>query len=146
MPLQKAARVGAVVGILFALGLLLHQLPVVRLLVGAAKTLHGLGSPGAALTFICMYALTLLLLPIIPLVVACGWLYGIWGSALSLAAAVASASTAFAAARGLGRSAAAEGSCGCSASPAVSGISMPSTTERLIRLTARAGPCASALA
>jgi hypothetical protein len=33
----------------------------------------------------------LLLFPIIPLIVACGWLYGPWGAAISLAAAASAA-------------------------------------------------------
>ena len=108
MALRKAARIGAVVAVLFALGFAARHLPVLRWVVEAAKALHGLGWPGALLTLLGIYLLTLLLLPIIPLIIACGWLYGVWGSALSLAAAVASASTAFAIARASGRGAAAE--------------------------------------
>ena len=52
--------------------------------------------------------LTLLLFPIIPLIVACGWLYGPSGSIISLTAAVASAATSFSLARALGGAAAAQ--------------------------------------
>jgi phospholipase D1/2 len=107
MPLRKAARVGAILAILFALGLVLRHLPVLRWVVAGANVVHELGWPGALLTFVAIYLLTLLLLPIIPFIIACGWLYGVPGSAVSLAAAVASASTAFVVARALGGSAAA---------------------------------------
>ena len=70
--------------------------------------MDGLGWPGVVLTAAAIYLLTLLLFPIIPLIVACGWLYGPWGGVVSLAAAVASAATAFSIARILGRGAAAQ--------------------------------------
>ena len=73
-----------------------------------AKALHDLGWPGAVATFAAFYLLSLLLVPIIPLVVACGWLYGPWGFLISLGAAVASAATAFSTARAVGRGAAAQ--------------------------------------
>ena len=52
--------------------------------------------------------MTLLLFPVIPLIVACGWLYGPWGTIISLAAVVASAATSFSIARALGGAAAAQ--------------------------------------
>jgi len=108
MPLRTAGRVAAALLVLFALWFVVRRLPALALVVAGAKALHGLGWEGALLTALGMYALTLLLLPIIPLVVACGWLYGLWGALLSLAAAVASASTAFRVARRFGRGAAAQ--------------------------------------
>lgn len=108
MALRKAARVLAAVAILFALYALVRQLPVLRLVVEGAKAVHALGWAGALATAAAIYLLTLLLLPIIPLNVACGWLYGPWGAALSLAASVGSAATAFAVARALGGGAAAQ--------------------------------------
>jgi len=108
MPIRKAARVLAALLALFGLWLLVHRLPVLRLIVEGARWLHGLGWPGVGLTAAAIYVLTLLLFPIIPLIVACGWLYGPWGGAVSLAAAVASAATAFSIARILGRGAAAQ--------------------------------------
>jgi uncharacterized membrane protein YdjX (TVP38/TMEM64 family) len=108
MALRKAAGVAAAVAILFGLYALIRQLPLLRWIVEGANTLHALGWPGALLTLAATYVLTLLLLPIIPLIVACGWLYGPWGAALSLAAAVASAATSFAVARALGAGAAAQ--------------------------------------
>src|SRR5690242_11466243 len=101
MPLRKAARVGAIVAVLFVLGFAISELPVLRWTVAAAKALHGMGWAGPLVTLAGMYALTLLLLPIIPFIVACGWLYGLWGSALSIAASVGSAATSFAVARAL---------------------------------------------
>lgn len=108
MPLRKAARVGGVLLLLIALGFAARQLPVGRYVVLAARALHGLGPEGMLLTSLGIYALSLLLLPIIPLIIACGWLYGPWGALLSLPAAVASAATAFSLARALGGSAAAQ--------------------------------------
>jgi uncharacterized membrane protein YdjX (TVP38/TMEM64 family) len=108
MPLRKAARVAAALLLLFALYLLVRQLPVLRWIVQGAKLVHGAGLPGALASAAAIYLLTLLLLPIIPLIVACGWLFGIWGALLSLPAAVASAATAFSVARALGGKAAAQ--------------------------------------
>lgn len=93
--------------VLFGLYLLVRQLPVLRWVVRGAELVHGLGAAGAVLTFAGIYLFTLLLLPIIPLIVACGWLFGLPGAALSLGAAVASAASSFSIARALaGRSAA----------------------------------------
>ena len=108
MALRKAARVLAALAILFALYAIIRQLPLLRWIVEGAKVVHALGWPGAVATVAAVYALTLLLLPIIPLNIACGWLYGPWGAVLSLVASVASAATAFAIARALGRGAAAQ--------------------------------------
>ena len=107
MALKKAARA---FGLLLALALvllLLRQLPVLRWVVAGAKLVHGLGPLGPLYSALGLYALTMLLVPLIPLIIACGWLYGPWGALLSLPAAVASAATAFSLARALaGRSAA----------------------------------------
>lgn len=101
MPLRKAAQIGAGLLLLVVVYVLVRQLPVLRWVIEAAKLLHGAGPWGALLTALGIYLLTLLLLPIIPLIVACGWLYGLPGAALSLAAAVASAATSFSVARAL---------------------------------------------
>jgi phospholipase D1/2 len=103
---RNAVRLVLALAVLVLLGLLIQKVPVTALVVRGAKALHGKGAFGAALTCAGIYLLTLLLFPVIPLVVACGWLYGTWGALLSLPAAVASALTSFAAARMLGRSAA----------------------------------------
>ena len=108
MPLHKAARIAAGLVLLVLLYLLVRQLPVLRWIVEGAKLLHGAGLPGALLTALGIYLLTLLLLPIIPLIVACGWLYGVPGALLSLLAAVASAATSFSIARALVGKAAAQ--------------------------------------
>jgi phospholipase D1/2 len=108
MPLRRAARVLAAVAILFALYALVRQLPLLSWIVEGAKFVQALGRPGVLATFAAIYVLTLLLVPIIPLIVACGWVYGPWGFILSLGAAVASAATAFSVARALGRGAAAQ--------------------------------------
>ena len=88
--------------LLFARYLLVRQLPIQRLVIEGAKYVHGAGLAGALVAALAVFLLTLLLLPIIPLIVAIGWLYGIAGAAISLAAAVASAATSFSIARALG--------------------------------------------
>jgi uncharacterized membrane protein YdjX (TVP38/TMEM64 family) len=108
MPLRRAARVLAALAILFALYALVRQLPLLRWIVEGAKLVHAMGWPGLLATLAAIYLLTLLLVPIIPVIVACGWIYGPWGSILSLVAAVASAATSFAVARALGGGAAAQ--------------------------------------
>ena len=106
--MSKALRILAALLVLFALWFVVRRLPVLTLVVAGAKWLHGLGWPGALLTALCIYGLTLLLLPLIPLIIACGWLYGIAGAAIALGAAVASAATAFSISRALGGGAAAQ--------------------------------------
>ena len=99
MPLRKAARVLAALAILFALYALVRGLPLQRWIVAGAKLVHALGWPGILATFASIHLLTLPLFPVIPLIVACGWLYGAWGAIISLAAVVASAATSFSIAR-----------------------------------------------
>jgi uncharacterized membrane protein YdjX (TVP38/TMEM64 family) len=108
MPLRKAARIGAGLILLFLLWTVVRQLPVARLVVHGAKLVHGAGLPGELFTCAAIYLLTLLLVPTVPLTVACGWLYGPWGSLLALGAMVASAGTAFFVARKLAGNAAAQ--------------------------------------
>ncbi len=108
MPLRKAARVLLAIAILFALYALVRQLPLLRWIVGGAKVVHAVGWPGALATLVAVYLLSLLLVPIIPLIVAAGWLYGPAAAVLSLTAATASAATAFTVARAMGRKAAAQ--------------------------------------
>jgi uncharacterized membrane protein YdjX (TVP38/TMEM64 family) len=107
MPLRKAARIAAGLVLLFLLYALARQLPVLHWIVAGAKLVHGAGLPGALATALAIYLLSLLLVPIIPLIVACGWLYGVPGAAFSLVAAVASAATSFSLARALAGKAAA---------------------------------------
>src|SRR5258706_7253440 len=108
MPYRKAARILAGLVLLFLLYVLVRQLPVLQWIVAGAKLAHSAGLAGALYTALGIYLLTLLLLPIVPLIVACGWLYGLPGAALSLAAAVASAATSFSIARALAGNAAAQ--------------------------------------
>ena len=103
----KAARLLLLLAALVVAGAVIQRLPVLGLIVRGAKALHGQGALGAILTAVGVYLLTLMLFPVVPLIVACGWLYGVAGVLLSLPAAVASAVTAFGAARALGRNAAA---------------------------------------
>ena len=108
MAIRKAAGVLAAIAVLFALYLIVRQLPIGPWIVAGAKALHALGWRGPIAAFAAAYLLTLLLFPIIPLVIACGWLYGPWAAVLSLAAAVASAMTAFSIARAVAGGAAAQ--------------------------------------
>lgn len=105
--MSKTARLVLALAALALLGFWVQKLPVVGLVVGGAKAVHGRGLAGALATGAAIYALTLCLFPVIPLIVACGWLYGVAGTLLSLSAAVASAATSFSIARALGKSAAA---------------------------------------
>jgi uncharacterized membrane protein YdjX (TVP38/TMEM64 family) len=104
---RNAARAVAAVATVVAFSLLFRKLPVLELVVRGAKLLHGQGAMGALLTCAGIYLMTLLFFPIIPLILACGWLYGTWGALLSLLASVASSATSFSVARALGRNAAA---------------------------------------
>jgi len=108
MPLSRTARrllaAGAVLAVLWFLA---SELPLLHWIAVAAERLRGAGIVGALLWAAGMYVATLLLVPIIPLVLASGWLFGMWGLPVSLAAAVCSAATSFGIARLLGRGAAA---------------------------------------
>src|SRR4051812_36730759 len=108
MALRKAAHILAGVALLFVLYLVVRQLPVQRWIIEGAKRAHDAGLAGALYTALGIYLLSLLLVPIVPMIVACGWLYGLPGAALALAAAVASAATAFSIARALAGNAAAQ--------------------------------------
>ena len=108
MPLRKAARVLFALAVLFGLYALVRQLPLLRWIVEGARQIHALGWPGLIATAAAIWLLTLLLVPIIPLKVACGWLFGPWGFLISLPAAAASAATSFSIARAFGRGAAAQ--------------------------------------
>jgi len=108
MPASRTARrflaAGAVLAVVW---LLASELPLLHWIAVAAARLRGAGIAGALLWCVGMYVATLLLVPIIPLVLASGWLFGMWGVPVSLAAAVCSAATSFGIARLLGRGAAA---------------------------------------
>ena len=107
MPGKKALRIGVIAAVVVLLWLATWKLPVLRLVVQGAEALQRLGIEGAAIACVGIYLLTLLFAPIIPLVLAAGWVYGFWGAPLALIAAVASASTAFSISRALGRTEAA---------------------------------------
>jgi uncharacterized membrane protein YdjX (TVP38/TMEM64 family) len=104
---RAAARLLAGTALLALLWVLATRLPLLRWIALAAGALQNAGVKGGALWFVAMYALTLLLVPIVPLVIASGWLFGFWGVPLSLTAGVASALTSFTIARTVGRGAAA---------------------------------------
>src|SRR5258706_5579077 len=106
MALRKAARVLLAIAILFGLYALVRQLPLLRWIVEGARIVRGFGWAGVLATVLAIYLLTLLLVPVIPLIVAAGWLYGPAAAVLSLIAAVASAATSFALARAFRRAAA----------------------------------------
>jgi phospholipase D1/2 len=104
-PTGTALRLAAGAAAIVVLWLLGAELPVLHWISLAAARLQGKGLAGALLWGAGMYAASLLLAPIIPLILASGWLFGAWGIPVSLAAAVASAATSFSAARALGRGA-----------------------------------------
>lgn len=104
---RTAWRLLAAAAVLGFLWVLAVELPLLHWTSVAAGRLRGAGIAGALLWFAGMYLATLLLAPIIPLVLASGWLFGMWGLPVSLAAAVCSAATSFGIARLLGRGVAA---------------------------------------
>src|SRR5437660_10292231 len=104
-PSRTALRLAAVAAALFALWIIGTELPLLHWIAVAAARLQGAGLAGALLWGAGIYLATLLLAPIIPLILASGWLFGLWGIPVSLAAAVASAATSFGLARALGRGA-----------------------------------------
>ena len=104
-PSRTALRLAAMVAVLFALWIIGAELPLLHWIAVAAARLQGAGLAGALLWGTGIYLATLLLVPIIPLILASGWLFGLWGIPISLAAAVASAATSFGIARALGRGA-----------------------------------------
>jgi len=105
---RTALRLIAAAAVLAVLWVLASELPLLHWIAVAAAKLQGAGIRGALLWCAGMYVGTLFLAPIIPLVLASGWLFGAWGLPLALAAAVASAATSFTVARALGRGAAAQ--------------------------------------
>lgn len=108
MERRRALRLALSGAVLIALWLLLQRLPVLRWVVLGAEAAHRAGLEGAVLAAAGIYLLTLLLLPIVPLMMAAGWVYGPWGAVVGLVPAVASAATAFSVARFFGRTAAAQ--------------------------------------
>lgn len=100
MPLSPAARrLLAAAALLVLLWILAVQLPLLHWMSVAAARLRGAGVAGALLWCAGMYVGTLLFAPVIPLVLASGWLFGMWGVPVSLLAAVCSAATSFGIAR-----------------------------------------------
>ncbi len=104
----RALRLAILCGVLLALWIAVRQLPVLRWVVLGAELAHRSGIEGALLAAAGIYLLTLLFLPIVPLTLAAGWVYGWWGAPIALLPAVASAATAFSIARFFGRTAAAQ--------------------------------------
>ncbi|HYZ89464.1 MAG TPA: hypothetical protein VE620_09235, partial [Myxococcales bacterium] len=102
---RRLAIAAAVIAVLW---IAVTQLPLLHWISLAAARLRGAGAAGALLWCAGMYAATLLLAPIIPLVLASGWLFGLWGVPVSLTAAVCSAATSFGVARMLAGSTAAQ--------------------------------------
>ena len=92
------------VAILVAIGVAVRSLPVLHWIALGAREAHRAGVWGAIAWLGIVYALMLLLVPTVPLIIASGWLFGVWGAAIALPAAAGAAASAFALARALGRS------------------------------------------
>jgi len=92
------------VAIVLAIGVAVRSLPVLHWIALGAREAHRAGVWGAIAWFGIVYALMLLLVPTVPLIIASGWLFGVWGAAIALPAAAGAAASAFALARALGRS------------------------------------------
>jgi uncharacterized membrane protein YdjX (TVP38/TMEM64 family) len=107
-PSRAARRLLTATAVLAILWILAAELPLLHWIAVAAARLRGAGPSGALFWCAGMYLATLLFAPIIPLVLASGWLFGMWGVPVSMTAAVCSAATSFGVARMLGRGAAAQ--------------------------------------
>ena len=83
--------------------LLLRHFHALELIARGADAARSAGLLGAVAVGFAVFVGTLLLLPIVPLVVACGWIYGMPGAALSLPAVTLSAVVAFEMGRRFGR-------------------------------------------
>jgi uncharacterized membrane protein YdjX (TVP38/TMEM64 family) len=106
---KAAPKLLLVLAALILLGLAAQRLPLREWVVLGARAAHDAGTPGLFAVCAGSYLLTLLLLPIIPLNIAAGWLYGPWGGGvISLVAATLSAVTSFSIARALGGGVAAQ--------------------------------------
>jgi uncharacterized membrane protein YdjX (TVP38/TMEM64 family) len=92
------------VALLVAIGVAVRSLPVLHWIAMGAREAHRAGVWGAVAWFGIVYALMLLLVPTVPLIIASGWLFGVFGAAIAVPAAAFAAATAFALARALGRS------------------------------------------
>ena len=105
---RRVARLVLVAGLVIAAVQLGGRLHVLHWLSHQATHARGAGLPGALAGFFVIYAATTLLVPVIPLVLLSGWVWGFWGALVSMPAALASAVTCFLAARALGQTAAAQ--------------------------------------
>lgn len=99
---RRALRLLAVALLLLFLVLLARHFHAVALIGRGAELARAAGPAGVAAVFGGVVVLTLLLLPMVPLVMACGWIYGMAGAAVSLPAATVSAALAFLIGRALG--------------------------------------------
>ena len=93
---------GAALGVAL-LVLLLRHLHALQLVARGAEAARSAGPLGAVAVGLAVLAGTLLLFPMVPLVMACGWIYGMPGAILSIPAATLSAAVAFEVGRALGR-------------------------------------------
>ena len=87
---------------LVVIGLLAQRLHALHYVAAGAQAARQAGPLGALAVFGALIGGLLLLLPMVPLVMAAGWIYGMAGAALSLPAATVAAVIAFAIGRGLG--------------------------------------------
>lgn len=87
---------------------LMRHLNLLGHLIQWAELARGMGVWGALLGAALIVLSTLLLLPLNPLIMLAGWVWGYWGILVAIPAAVASATLAFLIARAFGQSAAAQ--------------------------------------
>ncbi len=100
--MKQALRALAVLLGLAVLLLLARRFHALSLVARGAELARTAGPLGVLAVALAVIGGTLALLPMVPLVMACGWIYGMPGAALSLPAATASAAIAFAIGRALG--------------------------------------------
>lgn len=88
---------------LVLVAVILRQVHALTFIAKGAEAARSAGPSGVVVVGVALVAGMLLLLPMVPLVMACGWIYGMAGAALSLPAATLAGSIAFLIGRAVGR-------------------------------------------
>ncbi len=100
---QATLRILLALALVVLLSIAVVRFPLLRWLVDGAERARGAGLVGALAGAGAIIAATLLLAPVVPLIMLCGWVWGFSGIFIALPAAALSAMIAFSIARALGR-------------------------------------------
>jgi uncharacterized membrane protein YdjX (TVP38/TMEM64 family) len=99
----RAALRWALVGLVLALVVVLAcKLRAVHELAAAAERARGAGPSGVLAVFAAFVGLTFLVVPLVPMTMACGFIYGMPGAAVAVSAMTTSAALAFLGGRAIG--------------------------------------------